>query len=44
MPIEDVIAQLTTIQASHPGAQVRKGRGHRWEIWPAPVEPQPPGQ
>ena len=44
MLIEDVIAQLTTIQDSYPGAQVRKGRGHHWEIWPAPVEPQPPGQ
>jgi hypothetical protein len=44
MLIEDVIAQLTTIQDSYPGAQVRKGRGHHWEIWPAPVGPQPPGQ
>jgi hypothetical protein len=34
--IEDVVAQLTAIQAGHPGAQVRQGRGHRWEIWPAP--------
>lgn len=41
--IEDVIAQLTAIQAGHPGAQVRQGKGHRWEIWPAPPEPQPPG-
>ena len=39
-PIEEVIAQLTTIQARHPGAEVRQGRGHRWEIWPAP---QPTG-
>lgn len=42
-PIEDVIAQLTDIQADHPGAQIRQGRGHRWEIWPAPTEPEPPG-
>ena len=38
MPIEEVIAQLTAIQADHPGAQVRQGRGHRWEIWPAPTQ------
>jgi hypothetical protein len=42
IPVEDAIAQLTTIQASHPGAQVRQGKGHRWEIWPAPAEPEPP--
>jgi hypothetical protein len=41
VPIEEVIAQLTTIQASHPGAQVRQGKGHRWEIWPAPTPPEP---
>jgi hypothetical protein len=40
VPIEKVIAQLTTIQASHPGAQVRQGKGHRWEIWPAPTPPE----
>jgi hypothetical protein len=34
--IEDVVARLTAIQANHPGAQVRQGRGHCWEIWPAP--------
>jgi hypothetical protein len=43
VPIEEVIAQLTTIQADHPGAEVRQGRGHRWEIWPAPRRPEPPG-
>ena len=43
VPIEEVIAQLTTIQAGHPGAEVRQGRGHRWEIWPAPSRPEPPG-
>ncbi len=40
--VEDVIAQLTAIQADHPGAQVRQSRGHRWEIWPAPTEPESP--
>jgi hypothetical protein len=41
--VEEVIAQLTSIQAAHPGAEVRQGRGHRWEIWPAPSQPEPPG-
>jgi hypothetical protein len=41
--IEEVITQLADIQAAHPGAQVRKGRGHRWEIWSADPEPRPPG-
>ncbi len=44
VPIEEVIAQLTTIQTDHPGAEVRQGRGHRWEIWPAPRQPEPPGR
>ena len=43
-PIENVIAQLTAIQADRPGAQVRQGRGNRWEIWPAPAQPDSPGQ
>jgi hypothetical protein len=41
VPIEEVIAQLTTIQADHPNAQVRHGKGRRWEIWPAPTPPEP---
>lgn len=43
VPIEDVIAQLTAIQADHPGAQVLQGRGHRWEVWPAATQPPSPG-
>lgn len=39
VPVEEVITQLTAIQAAHPGAQIRQGRGHRWEIWPAPEHP-----
>ena len=41
--IEDVIAQLAAIRAGHPGARVLQGRGHRWEIWLAPTEPESPG-
>jgi len=32
VPIEEVVARLTTMQAGHPGAEVRQGRGHRCEI------------
>lgn len=42
VPIEEVIAQLTAIQAGHAGAQIRPGKGHRWEIWPAPKESESP--
>lgn len=41
--IEETLAQLTAIQAGHPGARVLQGRGHRWEIWAAPVQPEAPG-
>jgi hypothetical protein len=34
LSIEEMIAQLAAIQAEHPGAQVRKGTRHRWEVWP----------
>lgn len=44
VPIEEVITQLTAIQADHPGAEVRQGRGHRWEISPAPSRPEPSSQ
>ena len=30
--VEDVIAQLTQVQAGHPGAQVRRGKRNSWEI------------
>jgi hypothetical protein len=34
LPIEDLFAKLTAIQADHPGAQIRQGKRGRWEIWP----------
>jgi hypothetical protein len=34
LPIEEVIARLNAVQADHPGAQVRRGKGSSWEIWP----------
>jgi hypothetical protein len=43
VPIEQVIARLTTIRTDHPGALVRQGKGHRWEIWPAPTPPEAAG-
>jgi hypothetical protein len=33
LPIEEVIARLNAVQAGHPTAQVRRGRGNSWEIW-----------
>lgn len=42
MSIEEVIAQLTAIQVGHADAQIRPGKGHRWEIWPAPRESKSP--
>lgn len=33
--VEETIAQLTAIQAEHPGARVRRGKGNCWEIWAA---------
>jgi len=33
LPIEEV-ARLNAVQAGHPGAQVRRGGGNSWEIWP----------
>lgn len=34
LPIEEVITRLSAIQASHPGATVRRGSRNRWEVWP----------
>ena len=33
LPIADVVAKLTEIQQQFPGAQVRRGRANRWELW-----------
>lgn len=35
LPIEEVVARLNAAQTEHPGAQVRRGSGDRWEIWPS---------
>lgn len=34
LPIAEVIARLSDLQALHPDAVVKKGRGNRWELWP----------
>ena len=49
LPIEDVIAKLTAIQADHPGAHIRQGKWNGWEIWPPGTHPagaktRPPGR
>lgn len=34
-PISEVMAQLADAQAKHPTAQVRRGPGDSWELWPS---------
>jgi hypothetical protein len=34
-PISAVMGQLAAAQAKYPTAQVRRGRGNRWELWPS---------
>jgi hypothetical protein len=33
LPIADVVAKLTELQAQFPDAEVRRGRANRWELW-----------
>jgi hypothetical protein len=40
--VEDVIAELTRVQAERPGAQVQRGKRDSWEIWSA-ADPRRPG-
>ena len=37
-PVADVIAQLTRVQAGHPGARVQRGKKDSWEIWSATAD------
>jgi hypothetical protein len=34
LPIAEVVAKLTELQARFPDAEVRRGRTNRWELWP----------
>lgn len=34
LPIGEVIARLSELQAAHPEAVVKRGRANRWELWP----------
>jgi len=36
--ISDVLAELTRVQAEHPGAQVQRGKRDSWEVWSGPAE------
>ncbi|GAB3488277.1 hypothetical protein [Flexivirga lutea] len=39
LPIAEVVAKLSELQARYPDAEVRRGRANRWELWaPAPAE------
>ncbi len=33
LPIAEVVAKLTELQAQFPDAEVRRGRANRWELW-----------
>jgi hypothetical protein len=33
LPIADVVAKLTELHQQFPGAEVRRGRANRWELW-----------
>jgi hypothetical protein len=33
LPIAEVVAKLTELQQQFPGAEVRRGRANRWELW-----------
>lgn len=41
-PISEVMARLADAQAQHPTAQVRRGRGAGWELWPPKAEDPTP--
>lgn len=41
-PITEVMAQLAEAQTRFPSAQVRRGRGAGWELWPPKAEDSPP--
>lgn len=31
--VADTLTELAAVQAKHPNAQIRRGKGNRWEIW-----------
>jgi hypothetical protein len=33
LPIAEVVAKLTELQQQFPGAEVRRVRANRWELW-----------
>jgi hypothetical protein len=35
--VQDVITQLTQVQAGYPSAKVRRGKRNSWQIWSTPV-------
>lgn len=35
LPLDEVVARLAEAQRLHPQAEVRRGRGDGWELWPA---------
>lgn len=41
LAVEEVVERLQKLQEQHPGAEVRRGRANRWELWP---KAEPPSQ
>lgn len=39
LSIAEVIVRLEQLQKAHPGAEVRRGRANRWELWPSEQGP-----
>ena len=43
LPLGDVVTRLTELQAQHPDAEVRRGKGSSWELWASEPGGAPPG-
>ena len=41
LPVDEVIARLAEAQQRFPDAEVRRGSGDGWELWPREVKPPP---
>ncbi len=44
LPVDAVLVHLVEAQKRYPGAEVRRGSGDGWELWPPRVSPQPRAQ
>jgi hypothetical protein len=44
LPIAEVLARLSEVQAKYPDAEVRRGNANRWEVWAPADEQETPAQ